>query len=172
MANTYTLIASSTVGSGGAANIEFTSIPNTYTDLLIKYSLRTTDTVSVYTDINVQLNSTNSSGGKVLYAISGTTVGSYSPNAAQSFFAMADGDTATASTFGNGEIYIPNYLSSNNKSLSGDSVIENNGTNNGINLAAGLYSVTSAVTSFKLTPAASLSFKQYSTAYLYGIKNS
>jgi hypothetical protein len=35
MANTYTLIASSvTVGSGGAANIEFTSIPATYTDLV------------------------------------------------------------------------------------------------------------------------------------------
>ena len=34
MANTYTLIASLTVGSGGAANIEFTSIPATYTDLL------------------------------------------------------------------------------------------------------------------------------------------
>ena len=40
MANTYTLIASSTVGSGGAANIEFTSIPATYTDLLIKMSAR------------------------------------------------------------------------------------------------------------------------------------
>jgi hypothetical protein len=30
---TYTLINSVTVGSGGAANIEFTSIPATYTDL-------------------------------------------------------------------------------------------------------------------------------------------
>jgi hypothetical protein len=29
-----------TVGSGGAANIEFTSIPGTYTDLLIKLSAR------------------------------------------------------------------------------------------------------------------------------------
>ena len=41
MANTYTLIASSTAGSGGAAYIEFTSIPNTYTDLLVMLSLRT-----------------------------------------------------------------------------------------------------------------------------------
>jgi hypothetical protein len=33
MATTYEIIASVTVGSGGAADIEFTSIPATYTDL-------------------------------------------------------------------------------------------------------------------------------------------
>ena len=40
MANTYTLIASQTVGSGGASAINFGSIPNTYTDLLVKVSAR------------------------------------------------------------------------------------------------------------------------------------
>jgi hypothetical protein len=43
MATTYTLINSSvTVGSGGAADIEFTSIPATYTDLLLVLSGRGT----------------------------------------------------------------------------------------------------------------------------------
>jgi hypothetical protein len=37
MATTYEIIASVTVGSGGAANIEFTSIPATYTDLVLKF---------------------------------------------------------------------------------------------------------------------------------------
>jgi hypothetical protein len=36
MATTYEAIATVEVGSGGAANIEFTSIPATYTDLVIK----------------------------------------------------------------------------------------------------------------------------------------
>ena len=40
MATTYTLISSVTVGSGGAASIEFTSIPADYTDLLLKVSMR------------------------------------------------------------------------------------------------------------------------------------
>ena len=40
MANTYELIASSTVGAGGASSIDFNSIPNTYTDLLVKLSGR------------------------------------------------------------------------------------------------------------------------------------
>jgi hypothetical protein len=34
MATTYEAIATVEVGSGGAADIEFTSIPQTYTDLL------------------------------------------------------------------------------------------------------------------------------------------
>jgi hypothetical protein len=41
MATTYEIIASVTVGSGGAANIEFTSIPATYTDLVVLFSART-----------------------------------------------------------------------------------------------------------------------------------
>jgi hypothetical protein len=40
MANTYEAIATVEVGSGGAATIEFTSIPATYTDLVVKVSAR------------------------------------------------------------------------------------------------------------------------------------
>ena len=40
MAVTFTQIASVTVGSGGAASIDFTSIPSTYTDLCIKTSIK------------------------------------------------------------------------------------------------------------------------------------
>ena len=46
MATTYTLISSVTVGSGGAASIEFTSIPSTYTDLVLKLSARSSRNVS------------------------------------------------------------------------------------------------------------------------------
>jgi hypothetical protein len=42
MATTYEIIASVTVGSGGAADIEFTSIPATYTDLVVNYALEWT----------------------------------------------------------------------------------------------------------------------------------
>jgi hypothetical protein len=39
MANTYEAIATVEVGSGGTANIEFTSIPATFTDLIVKAKL-------------------------------------------------------------------------------------------------------------------------------------
>ena len=50
MAGTYKLIGSVTVGAGGAANIDFTSIPSTYTDLAIKVSYRSTATPGVAVD--------------------------------------------------------------------------------------------------------------------------
>jgi hypothetical protein len=40
MATTYEAIETVEVGSGGAADIEFTSIPGTYTDLVVKVSAR------------------------------------------------------------------------------------------------------------------------------------
>ena len=56
MANpTMTLIASNTVGSGGVASVTFSSIPATYTDLILKSSSRDT-TTSVSAQINIQFN--------------------------------------------------------------------------------------------------------------------
>ena len=41
MANTYQLINSNTVGSGGTATVTFSSIPATYTDFKVVASART-----------------------------------------------------------------------------------------------------------------------------------
>jgi len=86
--------------------------------------------------------------------------------------AVTDEDNATANTFGSWEAYVPNYTLSNNKSVSLDSVMENNATAAEQNLVAGLWSNTAAITSIKLLPLNGTAFKQYSTATLYGIKNS
>lgn len=171
MANTYTLIASYTVGSGGAANIAFSSIPQTYTDLMLMFSCRSTN-VSNYADTNVTISGGTYSGvGKVLYAINGTTVGTYSPGS-DPFFAYVAAANNTANIFGNGYVYIPNYTSTINKTVTGDSVGENNGNNTILALSAGLYTSSTAITTVTLTPNGSTNFVQYSTAYLYGIKNS
>jgi hypothetical protein len=77
---------------------------------------------------------------------------------------------ATASTFNNADLYIPNYAGSNNKSFSIDSVSENNGTAAVASLFAGLWSQTAAITSITLT-SRNGNFDQYSTAYLYGVNN-
>jgi len=166
MALTYVAIATTTVDSGGAANIEFTSIPQTYTDLLVKFSLRTAIS-NTYEEIRVRFNSNTSSySQRVLYG-TGSIAGSASNSDIQYF--IVNGDTATANTFGNGEVYIPNYAGSNYKSFMGDTVQENNSSTAYIYANAALWSNTSAITSVKLDPANN--FKQYSTATLYGIKN-
>ena len=74
----------------------------------------------------------------------------------------------TANTFSNASIYFPNYASSNFKSISVDSVDENNGTAAYQWIDAGLWSVTSAITSVTLTSQTS-TLAEFSSASLYGI---
>jgi hypothetical protein len=167
MANTYTLIASTTVGSGGASNIEFTSISSSYTDLAIYVSARTSYS-GIEDYIRFQFNGTTTNlSCRYLYG-SGSGVGSAS---ASDNYSAIIGDTATANTFANSLFYMPNYTSSNYKSFSVDSVGETNATTVYSTLLAGLWSNTAAVTSIKIVPFQSGNFKQYSTAYLYGVKN-
>lgn len=166
---TYKLISSVTVGAGGAANIDFTSIPQTYTDLVIKLSSRTNRATIVGDFFVVSFNgNTANRSSRDLY---GSGSGSFSGSYSTMYGGLTDSGDATASTFGNAEIYIPNYTSSNNKSISGDSVSENNATEAYVYLNAGLWSNSSAITSVTLTPNIGTLFNQYSTAYLYGISN-
>jgi hypothetical protein len=166
MANTYTLISSVTVGSGGAATMEFTSIPATYTDLLLSYSARI-DQTGIVRQVDISFNSNTSNFTGIYMQANGAT---FLNGSLGRYIGNATGTSATASTFGNTLIYIPNYASSNNKSFSVDFVTENNAATADAGLIAGLWSNSSAITSVTLTPAGG-SFVQYSTAYLYGISN-
>jgi hypothetical protein len=174
MATTYTLISSVTVGSGGAANIEFTSIPATYTDLVILTSLRT-DRASAVRDVaKIQFNGNTGTNysERELYAEPNNVPASASATGQTSArCGYPAASTATANSFSNDLIYIPNYGGSNNKSFSVDSVMETNATTNGMVMIAGLWSQTAAITSIKIFPLVGPNFVQYSTAYLYGISN-
>jgi hypothetical protein len=166
MANTYELIASSTVGSGGAASITFSSIPATFTDLKIVYSGR--DTTDNPGSLYIQYNSAGYVSNTAKLNGTGSSLSSSThPNA---YLGLVPGPSVTANTFGNGEIYIPNYASSNNKTFHSDTVTENNATAAYQFLWAGLWSSSSAITS--VTIKTDQAFAEYSTAYLYGIKNS
>jgi len=169
MPNTFELIASSTVGSGGAASIDFTSIPSTFTDLAVYIAVR---------------GSASAGRGYVNASINGVTTNrtwrwlvGYDSNLVSSAsgtndtFGSIPCATATASTFSNVMGYFPNYASSNNKSFSVDSTAENNSASTWMNfLLAGLWSNSSAISSLSFYPDSG-TFVQYSTAYLYGVKN-
>lgn len=166
MANTYKALSTVTVGAGGASSIDFTNIPQTYTDLVVKISARCANAgnaAEVYLRVN---GSTGIYSSRLLYG-NGTSAGS-STETTMASVGNAAGDTA--STFGNSEYYIPNYVSGNNKSVSIDGVNENNGTTAYTYLNAGLASTTSPITSIALTSNKG-NFVQYSTATLYGVFN-
>lgn len=171
MANTFELIASSTVGSGGAASIDFTSIPATFTDLVLKVSSRVSTTGQVFSGLSLQFNgSTSNLNSKLLFTTNGTSADSAAPGTR-----VIGGQSATAAetsnVFSNSEIYIPNYAGSTNKSVSSDGVNENNATAATLGINAGLWANTAAITSIKIVDEFSGNFQQYSTAYLYGVKN-
>ena len=171
MPNTFELIASSTVGAGGAASIDFTSIPSTFTDLCLKYAARSTGgTLDIVNKINFNSSTSGYSDRYLEGTGSATSSGANVYGGAAGFAGEACGSTTTANTFSNVEIYIPNYAGSNNKSYSVDSVLENNATATRQHLIAGLWSNSSAITSLSLVPNVG-SFAQYTTAYLYGVKN-
>ena len=168
MPNTFELIASSTVGSGGASSIAFSSIPSTYTDIVVLCSLRHTGP-QVFATLSL-----NAGGNYSYRSLVGTGSGTPSSGAASDnlYQIWVDGSNQTSSVFSSSQIYIPNYASTSAyKSISIESVTENNATGAYTGMNAALYSSNSAITSLTITPWASDTFVQHSTAYLYGVKN-
>ena len=168
--STHIKISTITVGVGGAASIDFTSIPATYTDLLLVLSGRGS-TASVTVGLRCTFNgSAVSYSGRYLQG-DGASASSGTSSTASLYLGETVGSTATASVFSSQSIYIPNYTSANYKSVSSDSVSETNAVTIYATLTAGLWSVTSAINQVTLFPTSG-NFAQYSSATLYGIKSS
>ena len=168
MANTYQLIQSYTVPTS-AATVTLGSIPNTYTDLHLVCSLRSD--YSAATNNAYAYFNANDGGSAIISYGDGTNIGLININYNESYIGSINAATSTSNTFTNFSLYIPNYLSSNYKPSSQDSVTENNATSANAYLASRTWGYTAAVTSITFR----LQFSTYavgSTFYLYGIKNS
>ena len=176
MANaTYTLISSQVLGST-ATSITFSSIPQTYTDLVLRFSARC-DEASISTSLVIEFNgdylSPTTYSDTYLYVNSGNAASSrISNNTAMPARYSINGNSATANIFGNGETYIPNYTNTSNKPISTFGVGENNATTANLSAGAGLYRTSSAITQIALYPNNLGNFISGSSFYLYGIKNS
>lgn len=171
MPNTYSLIASSTAGSGGASSLTFSSIPSTYTDLCVKVSTRNLDaTVLAYVRINGNTGSNYST--RRLYGTGSAAGSNTSSGTFFTIYGLSNASPYTASVFSNGEIYLPNYANTSyTKLISVNTVTENNGTEAYSSLEAGLWNSVDAINSISIFYSG-FNQAQYSTAYLYGIVSS
>jgi hypothetical protein len=170
MTTTFVKIQTATVGAGGASSIDFTSIPQTYTDLQIVCSLKSSYSGSQWSQVYVKFNTSSASMSNRYLFGNGSTFGSGADVNTTGGFATTGG-TGGTSAFANNLIYISNYTSSNNKSFMTDTVPEMNAVSSLLVLSANLWSNSAAINAVSIVDY-NASFVQYSTATLYGIKSS
>lgn len=163
-------IATVTVGAGGAASIDFTSIPNTFTDLVIVCSARTAYSGGTNDTVYAQLNGDTTAANYTYMRLIGNG-GSATTASGNTFFFVgyASSNADTANTFGSAQLTIPNYAGTGAKVGSAESAGENNATTAVQGLHALRWSGTAAITSIKIQAASATNLLQYSTATLYGI---
>jgi hypothetical protein len=169
---TYTLI-SSNVLTTTAASVTFSSIPATYTDLVLRISART-DNAQVLESIEITFNSDTASNYSTRVLLGNGSVATsdqYSNNVPSRAYRGATGNTATSATFGSTEVYIPNYLVSQNKQISIFGLGETNATAAYMGATASLWRNTAAITDILLNPFSGTNFLSGSSFYLYGISN-
>ena len=139
--------------------------------LFRSFSLRSNGT-NGYDVIELRFN--NSSGTYNMKRIYGNGASAVSETNSlnRSNIGYSDDNVNTASIFSSGRVYIPNYTSSINKTFSSDNVLENNSSTAIPFIGSGTWVDTSVINQITIFPEYGTLYNQYSTASLYGIKNS
>jgi len=148
--------------TSNAASVEFASIPQTFTDLVLISSVRTVSTDAV-NDFGVSLGGTMTNrrlegNGSTAYS---------SSNTGYNMIGISNTSISTANTFANNISYFPNYTSSTAKSVSSDGVTENNATQAHAGFYAAFSTSTSPITT--IAAGAGSNLVAGSTFSLYGI---
>lgn len=160
-----TKITTVTLGSA-TPQIDLASIPSTFTDLYLVMSIRGVISATA-DDIGLKFNDSSANGSTRFLQGTGTSSGSGSNSYIMN--TLEPGANATANTFGNTSVYIPNYAGSNNKSVSVDNVMENNASTSYQRVEAVLWSQSAAINKITIYSLNGTNLAQYSTATLYGI---
>lgn len=158
--------------STAVSQIDFNTIPQTYTDLKLVMSARGS---ASNTRTNFLINFNGSSSGFTwlgLYGYGSTTGANGGTGSGYRIYGNASANSNTANLFSNSETYISNYSSTSKlKQAYTYSVIENNGSDNFIEIDATVWNSTSAITSLSIFNSDSSTFMVGSTFYLYGVSN-
>lgn len=180
MANTFTLIGTTTIGAGGSSSIGFSSIPATYTDLMIVGAIKT-NRANPNDFIKGYFNTDQTDGNYAGYLSYGSATGSptsltFAGASAPRYFGECCGDTgAVTNNFSSTYIYIQDYATVGITKCYVSEGGQNawGGTNNQIiSTAIGRWSGTAAINAVTFVPGVQTLWLQHSTLSLYGIKGS
>lgn len=170
MANEMKLISTVTVGAGGATSIDFTSIPQIYTDLVILVSARSsvataTDSWDSSQTYGPRINGGAPTPSQITIVGTGSATNPYTNARIQ--WGAIPGAGSTANIFSNLTIYLPNYTSSTTKRYLAEYANENNATAVWLGASFGYVTDSNPITSMRLGGGSSM--VSGSTASLYGI---
>lgn len=172
MAVTYVPIASTTLSSNNTT-VNFSSIPQTYKDLVLHISVRSNYSAA---DMRFRINGNTGSIYSRTYMLANEATTSstrYTGTAGNNVMSGNFNNTSTTSNiFTPIEIYIPSYTSNVEKPSSTFGTCSNNGsTLQYIYTEANLAQDTNPITSITLIDTFSTGFLAGSSFYLYGINN-
>lgn len=157
-------IATVTVGAGGAASIDFASIPATYTDLLLVVSARVDSGATQ--DMALRFNGSSIGYGDYTLMGNGSSVYNQASYTDKTMLLPVPGSLATTNLYSSTSVYIPNYLSSTNKTIHVEGVVGSGW----MGFVAGTWTSTSAITSLSIIRAyGTYNYLQNTTATLYGV---
>ena len=179
MATTMTLISSYTVTGSSTSIIDFTTIPNTYTDLCIKLSSRHATSGGEDTPY-IRFNNDSGSNYSNVFgsaSASGAPPQSGSSSTTSFWVGTVPGSTDTSGAHSKIEIYVPNYAGTTfKKTLQGESTtgLAQVATSSAYRrIHGGYWNSTSAINRVTLgIVSAGYNYAVGTTAYIYGIKNS
>jgi hypothetical protein len=170
--NSYESIATITVGSGGQATAEFTSIPSTYKHLQLRAIART-NFAAASIAFHLQFNSVTGTNYSSHELTGNGTSAAATASTSTSFPVLGDitGSSATANIFGAVVLDILDYTStSKNKTVRSLSGNDRNGSGK-LGLYSGLwFSTPAAISSIQIIPGAG-DFIQHTQFALYGIRD-
>lgn len=171
MPTTYTLIASNIVTTSNVESVVFSSIPNTFTDLVFRFSQRMNFN-STSPSTKVKFNDPSSTAHSNIVLFAGDTVYYQVSDSGQSYINTRSNGSASASDiFSNEELYVANYAIAKKKPIIVFSVSEDDSTDTRISANGALFNLDDAITSATFTHQAGSSFAVGSSFYLYGISN-
>jgi hypothetical protein len=169
---TYEPIATTTLG-GAAATVTFSSIPGTYTDLVLVAVARTDR--ADYDDImGIQFNSdTATNYSTTILNGDGTTATSTRQTSVAYITSRVGAASATAGVWTPVIFSIQNYsnATTNKTALSRFNEPTSGGADYGVGATVGLWRSTAAITSIVLKPIVGTNLISGSTFTLYGIKS-
>ena len=157
----------------GVASVAFTSIPQTYSHLQIRYMAKNATVANGEDNLNIKFNSSAGTNNHYLYTFGGSiTAGNGIPGSSPTVGYYPDNGSALTSMFGVGIIDITDYASTTKTKVfrALTAFDANSGTYGTIGLYSGLFASTSAVTRIDIATDNGSNFVSGSTIALYGIK--